>query len=137
MCFAANDPNADATLDAARRAAGVDHDRLVRILDVGRSDEIAFFVEEALYEAHTLTHLLEQGGLPSEEARRIAGETATGLEAARGRGLHHLQLTPAYVLRTGDGSVKVSGLATAAALAGWTTSAPPRPPAPTPLASWP
>ena len=118
VCFAANDPNADATLDAARRAAGVDHDLLVRILDVGRSDEIAYFVEEALYEAHTLTHLLEQGGLPSEEARRIAGETSTGLEAARGRGLHHLQLTPAYVLRTGDGSVKVSGLATAAALAG-------------------
>ncbi|HEY7717214.1 MAG TPA: hypothetical protein VH915_00525, partial [Pedococcus sp.] len=118
VCFAADDPNADAALDAARRAAGVDHDRLVRILDVGRSDDIAFFVEEALHEAHTLTHLLEQGGLPSEEARRIAGEVATGLEAARGRGLHHLRLTPSYVLRTGDGAVKLSGLATAAALAG-------------------
>jgi hypothetical protein len=118
VCFAADDPNADAALDAARRAAGVDHDRLVRILDVGRSDDIAFFVEEALHEAHTVTHLLEQGGLPSEEARRIAGEVATGLEAARGRGLHHLRLTPSYVLRTGDGAVKLSGLATAAALAG-------------------
>lgn len=118
VCFAAGDPNADAALDAARRAAGVDHDRLVRILDVGRSDDIAFFVEEALHEAHTVTHLLEQGGLPSEEARRIAGEVATGLEAARGRGLHHLRLTPSYVLRTGDGAIKLSGLATAAALAG-------------------
>jgi hypothetical protein len=118
VCFSAAEPNADATLDAARRAAGVDHDRLVRILDVGRADGLAWFVEEALHEAHTLTHLLEQGGLPSEEARRIAGETATALEAARGRGLHHLRLSPAYVLRTGDGAIKVSGLATAAALAG-------------------
>jgi hypothetical protein len=118
VVFPADDPNADATLDAARRAAGVDNDRLVRILDVGRSDEVSFFVEEALYEAHSLTHLLDQGGLPSEEARRIAGETAVGLEAARSRGLHHLQLTPSHVYRTGDGAVKVSGLATAAALAG-------------------
>lgn len=118
VVFPVDDPNADAALDAARRAAGIDNDRLVRILDVGRSDEVAFFVEEALYEAHTLTHLLDQGGLPSEEARRIAGETAVGLEAARGRGLHHLQLTPSHVWRTGDGAVKVSGLATAAALAG-------------------
>ncbi len=90
----------------------------MRILDVGRSEGVAYFVEEALREAHTLTHLLEQGGLPSEEARRIAGETATGLEAARGRGLHHLQLTPSSILRAGDGAIKVSGLATAAALAG-------------------
>lgn len=118
VVFPADDENADAALDAARRAAGVDNERLVRILDVGRSDEVAFFVEEALYEAHTLTHLLDQGGLPSEEARRIAGETAAGLEAARGRGLHHLQLTPSHIWRTGDGAVKVSGLATAAALAG-------------------
>ena len=118
VVFAADDPNADAALDAARRAAGVDHDRLVRILDVGRSEGVANYVEEALREAHTLTHLLEQGGLPSEEARRIAGEIATGLEAARGRGLHHLQLTPSSILRAGDGAIKVSGLATAAALAG-------------------
>jgi eukaryotic-like serine/threonine-protein kinase len=118
VVFPADDPNADATLDAARRAAGVDNERLVRILDVGRSEDVAFFVEEALHEAHTVTHLLEQGGLPSEEVRRIAGETAAGLEAARGRGLHHLQLTPSSVWRTGDGDVKVTGLATAAALAG-------------------
>ena len=108
VVFAADDPNADAALDAARRAAGVDHDRLVRILDVGRSEGVAYFVEEALREAHTLAHLLEQGGLPAEEARRIAGETATGLEAARGRGLHHLRLTPSSILRAGDGAIKVS-----------------------------
>ena len=74
VCFAADDPDAAAALDAARRAAGVDTERLVRILDVGRSEEVAFFVEEALHEAHTLTHLLEQGGLPSEIGRASCRE---------------------------------------------------------------
>jgi hypothetical protein len=118
VCFPAADPNADAALDAARRAAGIDNHRLVRILDVGRADDVAFFVEEALPHSHTLTALVADGGLPSEEARRIAGEVATALEVARSRGLHHLRLTPSSVVRTADGTVKLSGLATAAALSG-------------------
>lgn len=116
VCFSEQEAHADATLDAARRAAGLDNHRLVRVLDVGRSEGIAFFVEEAIHDAHTLAHLLEQGGLPAEEVRRIAGETATGLEAARGRGLHHLRLTPHSILRAHDGTIKVRGVATTAAL---------------------
>jgi hypothetical protein len=117
VCFSEEEGHAAATLDAARRAAGLDNHRLVRVLDVGRSDGTSFFVEEAISEAHTLAQVLEQGGLPAEEARRIAGEAATGLEAARSRGLHHLRLTPHSVLRAADGTVKVRGVATAAAMA--------------------
>src|SRR6478735_6091414 len=118
VCFQAGDSHADSTLDAARRAAGLDNHRLVRVLDVGRSDDIAFFVEEAIHDGHSLARVLEQGGLPAEEARRVAGETATALEAARSRGLHHLQLTPHSVVRAADGSVILRGAATAAAMAG-------------------
>ncbi|WP_457254466.1 hypothetical protein [Pedococcus sp. P5_B7] len=117
VCFSEHEAHADTTLDAARRVAGLDNHRLVRVLDVGRSEGIAFFVEEAISDSHTLTHLLEQGGLPAEEVRRIAGEAATGLEAARGRGLHHLRLTPHSVLRAHDGTIKVRGVATTAAMA--------------------
>jgi hypothetical protein len=117
VCFPEDDPHADATLDAARRVAGLDNHRLVRVLDVGRSEGIAFFVEEAIHDAHSLAQILEQGGLPAEEVRRIAGETATGLEAARGRGLHHLRLSPDSVLRSHDGTIKVRGVATLAAMA--------------------
>jgi hypothetical protein len=116
VCFSEQDSHADATLDAARRVAGLDNHRLVRVLDVGRSDGIAFFVEEAIHDAHSLAQILGQGGLPAEEVRRIAGETATGLEAARGRGLHHLRLTPHSVLRAHDGTIKVRGVATTAAM---------------------
>ncbi|WP_270887073.1 hypothetical protein [Pedococcus sp. 5OH_020] len=119
VCLPEEHPQAAATLDAARRAAGIDNHRLVRVLDVGRSDGLAFVVEESIHDAHTLAQLLAQGGgLPAEEVRRVAGETATALEAARARGLHHLRLTPHWVLRGPDGTVKVRGVATAAALAG-------------------
>jgi hypothetical protein len=117
VCFPEQESHAATTLAAARRAAGLDNHRLVRVLDVGRSEGIAFFVEEAISDSQTLTQLLEQGGLPAEEVRRIAGETATGLEAARGRGLHHLRLTPHSILRAHDGTIKVRGVATTAAMA--------------------
>ncbi len=117
VCFRESETHAPATLDAARRAAGLDNHRLVRILDVGRSEGIAFFIEEAVQDGQTLAHLLEQGALPAEEARRIAGEAATALESARSRGLHHLRLTPQTILRAHDGSIKVRGVATAAAMA--------------------
>src|SRR6476661_1463550 len=78
VCFEEHESHAPAVLDAARRVAGLDNHRLVRVLDVGRSEGIAFYVEEALHDAQTLAHILEQGGLPAEEVRRIAGESATG-----------------------------------------------------------
>jgi hypothetical protein len=111
-------PNGAAILDAARRAAGVEDTRLVRILDVGTQVGSSYVVEETLTGAESLADLLLQGPVPAEEARRIAGETASALETARQRGLHHLRLTPHSVLRASDGAIKVSGLAVAAAING-------------------
>ena len=112
----AEHPNRAGILDAARRAAGVEDARLVRILDVGSQDGNSYFVEEGMDGALSLTNLLLGGPLPAEEARRIVGEVASGLETARQRGLHHLRLTPHRVLRTPDGAIKISGVAVAAAI---------------------
>jgi len=111
-------PNRAGILDAARRAAGVQDTRLVRILDVSTQAGNSYIVEETTSGAESLAAILLQGALPAEEARRIAGETASALEAARQRGLHHLCLTPHCVLRTSDGAIKVSGVAVAAAING-------------------
>lgn len=102
--------------DGARRTAGVDDPRLVRVLDMGIDDGICWIVEEGLAEAESLASLVSAGQLPAEEARRIIGEAASGLEAARRRGLHHLFLSPHTVLRTREGNIKVSGVAVAAAI---------------------
>ena len=112
----AEHPNRAGILDAARRAAGVEDARLVRILDVGSQDGNSYFVEEGMDGALSLTSLLTRGPLPAEEARRVVGEVASGLETARQRGLHHLRLTPPLVLRTPDGAIKISGVAVAAAI---------------------
>jgi hypothetical protein len=105
-------------LDAARRAAGVDHPTLVRILDVGRDGAIGYVVEESLAGSHSLAELVRDGGLPGEEARRIAGEVSSALESGRARGLHHLRLSPDEIFRTADGEIRLRSLATAAALTG-------------------
>lgn len=111
-------PLAPGVYDAAQRAAGVDNHRLVRILDIAEVDGWVYFVEESLEGARSLTELAGAFGMAAEEVRRLTGEAALGLDAARRRGLHHLGLTPDNVLRMPDGSVKVAGLATQAALAG-------------------
>jgi hypothetical protein len=117
------DPRAAAVLDAARVAAGLDIPGLVRILDIGHNDRVAWVVEEPLEDARSVVDLVRSGGLPGDEVRRIVGEAASALDAAAARGVHHLRLVPEEVLRTADGEVKVRGIATEAALAGADESA--------------
>lgn len=109
---------ADAVMDAARRVASVDDPRLVRVLDVSDEDGICWIIEEGLAEAVSLAGLVEDAPLPAEEVRRLVGETASGLEAARRRGLHHLYLNPHSILRAGDGAVKISGVGVASSIEG-------------------
>jgi hypothetical protein len=109
-------PNNASVLDAARRAAGVEDTRLVRILDVGLQDESSFIVEETMSGSVSLASILLHGPVPAEEARRVAGETAKGLETATHRGLHHLRLTPHHVMIAPDGTVRLSGVAVAGAI---------------------
>ena len=58
----------------------------------------------------TVTHLLEQGGLPSEEAAALPARWPPDSRLPAAVGCTHLRLTPSYVLRTGDGAIKLSGL---------------------------
>ncbi len=113
----AGHPFADAMLDAARRAGGLDDARLVRVLDVGREHGLAFVVTE-LVAGRTLAERLRAGPLPAEDVRTLVGEASLALENARRRGLHHLALTPDDVHQLDDDSVRVGGLAVSAALAG-------------------
>lgn len=118
LVMPAEDTETAAALDAARRAAGIESAQLVRILDVGIEGPLAYVCEEWVDDPTPFATLIGTKGVPAEEVRRITGEVATGLEAARMRGLHHLALTPESVLLTPDGRIKVRGLATTAALAG-------------------
>ena len=136
LTFASGTPAAAAAVDAARRAAAVTEPRLVRVLDIvtppssahspdaatqaGNDDvaELCAIVEEPVERSRSLTRILEQGGLPADEARRITGEAAKALDAAAARGLRHIVLTPRNVLVLPDGAVRVRGVAVEAALLG-------------------
>lgn len=116
--FPADSVHAEAALDSARRAAGVEDHHLPRVLDVGTEDGIAYVISEALHGAESVAAMLQFDPLPAEEVRRLIGEAASGLGAAAARGLHHLQLTPHDIVSSPDGAVSVLGLPTDAALAG-------------------
>ena len=116
--FRADAPDAAAAIDVARRAASLEDPRLVRLLDVFVQDSIAAIIEEPLPQARSLTRIIHDGPLPSEEARRIIGEAATALAAAEARGLHHHRVSPDAILVLDYGGIKVRGLSYEAALAG-------------------
>ncbi|MBK9476439.1 MAG: hypothetical protein IPL94_09450 [Tetrasphaera sp.] len=118
LTAAESGPRTAGILDAARRAAVVDHPAFVRILDVGTGDGTSYVVEENLSSTPSLVTLLQPGGLPGDEVRRIIGEVSVALDAAAQRGVHHLDLGPAEVFRSTEGEVRVRGLGTAAARAG-------------------
>ena len=80
VCFSAAASVAAAALDAARRAAGIEDPRLVRVLDVGTDQGVGFIAEEPLTGAVPLSHLLQSGGLAADEVRRLTGEAATALD---------------------------------------------------------
>ncbi len=108
-----------AAIDAARRAGGVDEDRLTRVLDAGTSDGVGYIVEQPTDGTCTLAEVLQSRTVPAEEARRIVGEAAKALSVADARGLHHLALSPQNVaLALDGGAVQVRGLGTEAALLG-------------------
>ncbi|MBB2893669.1 hypothetical protein [Flexivirga oryzae] len=116
--FSADSVHAEAALDSARRAAGVEDHHLPRVLDVGVEDGTAYVISEALHGAESIAAMVQFDPLPPEEVRRLVGEAASGLGAAAARGLHHLQLTPHDIVTSPDGAVSVLGLPTDAALAG-------------------
>lgn len=110
-------PRREAALDAARRAALIVDDRLIRILRVGIHEGTGFIVTEVL-QGQSLAELLAPGRLHPEQARTLIGEAAGALEVARRRGVHHLRLGPESLHRTPSGHVVLTGLAVDAAAAG-------------------
>ncbi|WP_298458959.1 hypothetical protein [uncultured Cellulomonas sp.] len=108
-------------LDAARRAALVTDPRLLRVLDVGEHEGVAYTVSEQVT-GPSLADLVARGPLPADQARAIVGEAASALEAARRRGVHHGALRPSVLHLTPDDRVVVTGVAVDAALLGQDTT---------------
>ncbi|MCB9676356.1 MAG: protein kinase [Alphaproteobacteria bacterium] len=87
-------------LREARAVARLDHPGIVRILDLGRGDDGAWFAME-LVEGPTLADRLTQGPLPWREAVEIASGVARALDAAHAEGIVHRDVKPGNILLEG------------------------------------
>ncbi|MEZ0064157.1 hypothetical protein ABIA32_000135 [Streptacidiphilus sp. MAP12-20] len=116
--LAAGHPRAKATLAAARQAALLGDPRFVQVLDAVEDGGIVYIVREWLPDATGLDKLLLQEPLEAYDAYQLVRQLTDALAAAHRRGLAHLRLTPASVLRTDSGQYRIDGIAVNAALRG-------------------
>jgi hypothetical protein len=115
--FAPGFRGADAVIAAARSAAQLSDARLVQIFDADDRAERPYIVTE-WPSGERFDEVIAIGPLEPKRAAEIIAEAADALAVAHAAGLAHLCLTPESLWRNRWGEVKISGLGTAAALAG-------------------
>lgn len=100
----------------AQSAAGLMHQNIVNVYDVGDEDGIYYFVME-LVEGITLKSYIEKKiRLSVKEALSIAIQVGNGIEAAHNNGIIHRDIKPQNIIISREGKVKVAdfGIARAA-----------------------
>ncbi|HEX6232598.1 MAG TPA: protein kinase family protein [Jiangellaceae bacterium] len=112
-----DDPRSDALMAAARAASQVADPRFLHVLDVDAETDTVYVVREWIT-GQNLKALLAGGPLNAEQAATLGRELAQALASAHAQGLTHQRLEPSSVVVAPNGSVKVAGLATEAALHG-------------------
>jgi tetratricopeptide (TPR) repeat protein len=85
----------------------ITHRNVVRIFDLGQSDDIRFISMEYV-EGKDLSHIIkERGALPAEEAVDIIEQTCLALDAAHQQGVVHRDLKPQNIMLDPEGRVVV------------------------------
>ncbi len=113
-----NDPERSSRFQReARMLASLNHPNIATIYGFEQSDGVQYLVME-LVPGQTLAERVTKGALPLEEALKVAGQIAEGLEAAHEQGVIHRDLKPANVKVTPEGRVKVLDFGLAKAFAG-------------------
>lgn len=109
----------DAFLAEARRVAGLKHDNIVAVHDVGVVDGTCFIVSEFV-EGGSLSERLGTGAVPARDALRWAGSIADALHEAHLHGIVHRDVKPGNILIDHHGNAKLAdfGIAQAATGAG-------------------
>ena len=92
----------------ARSAASLDHPNLVRVYDVGRDDDLSWFIMEYV-EGESLRDRLErETRLEAGEALAICREIARGLAFAHSRDLIHRDIKPDNIMLASHGQVLIA-----------------------------
>ena len=87
----------------ARTISKLSHPHICALYDVGHQEGVDFLVMEYL-EGETLSHRLQRGSLPVEQALKYGVEIAAALETAHRQGIIHRDLKPGNVMLTKSGA---------------------------------
>jgi serine/threonine protein kinase len=87
----------------ARAISSLNHPHICTLHDVGTQDDVSFLVMEYI-EGETLSHRLQKGALPFEQALKVGTEIADALEKAHRRGIVHRDLKPGNIMLTKTGA---------------------------------
>ncbi len=108
----------DRFIAEARKARRVDHPNVVRVLDLGTSDENEDYIAYEYVTGGDLYQWIQDQGGPSNirAAVMLIATVARGVQAAHSAGLVHCDLNPGNIILTSDGSPKIAdfGVATRA-----------------------
>ena len=113
--LAADDPRSDRLYDAARRAATAADSRFLRVLDCSAYDGFTYCVREWAG-GRSLERMLSNGPLTGQQAGWLTREVSEALELLHRSGQPHGAISPATVIVTDTGAIKIVGVATEAAL---------------------
>jgi serine/threonine-protein kinase len=90
----------------ARTTLEIDHPNIVRIFDLGQSNDGALYLVMELLQGRSLGQAIAEGGFGEGAVARIGSLVAEGLAAAHAKGIVHRDLKPDNIFLTGD-QVKV------------------------------
>ncbi len=91
----------------ARTIASVRHDSIVSIHDVGRADDLPYFVMDYIEGSSLSSVLRHHGRLSIAAARRILFDVGSALSYAHRRGIVHRDVKPSNVMLDHDGKAVV------------------------------
>ena len=94
-------------LREARAIAGIEHEHICGVYEVGQDDTAGDFIVMPFIEGETLARRLKRGPLAPEQALRLAEQIASALHAAHTSGVVHRDLKPQNVIVTVGGAVKL------------------------------
>src|SRR5574339_624232 len=96
----------------AKIIAQLEHTAIVPVYDVGEADGQPYFVMRYM-NGGSLSERIKAGGLTIEEAARILGAIAPGLDEARSKGIVHRDIKPSNILfdRRGNPYISDFGIA--------------------------
>jgi serine/threonine protein kinase len=114
----ADDERADGLLDAARRSATVLDQRILRVLDAERQDDLCFVVNEWGSGTSLDIMLATNGPQSPRRSSWMVAEVADSIAAAHAAGIAHGRLVPENVMIDTAGSIRIIGFCVDAALHG-------------------